>query len=448
MIWLLPSIYLIFLFVLTIKGIDKQKTDSSYFFDSYKTHWIYSLISLFATEVSVATILIFPSLGYEKNLNIIFLCLGYILGRFIVAKFYLKKYHKISKLSLYEHISEENSKHYLSFIYLFAKYISGSVRFYLAAYGMYQLTNIPIVIWLFIIAFVVAFYSASGGLKSVILTDQFQGWIVFLSGFILLTFLILKGTPQFSIQNDIVQNLKAKDSFALFFGSLLLTISTHGADQDLLQRIFSVGEYQKAKLALILSGFISSFVILIFFFIGFLLKSNMDLNPKSPLLDFIMNLSDNQSSLVLLKSLFIVLMMATSMSTLDSSIHSTGAIWKSILIKKIKIKNYHYSLLSLLLMLLFSMIFIRLEKIKDFFSLAFGFMNFINGSLFSFITIYVLYQKKLTKYLIVVISITNIVIVSFCEAMNLFWPITTIISFLSSLIIGLLMISKLDNKMT
>lgn len=446
MLWILPFFYFLFLLFLTIKGIDKDKTDSSYFFDSYKTNWFFSLISIIATETSVATVLIFPALGYEKNFSIIFLCLGYILGRIIVSIFYLKKYHKISELSLYEHISQEKSKKYLSFTYLLAKYISGSVRFFMAGYGMYQLTGISITFWLFVIALFVAIYSATGGLKSVILTDQFQGWIILTSGLVLFSFLDSNNTHSFSITNEINQNLNLKDSLILFFGSFLLTISTHGADQDLLQRIFSVYKYQKAKLSLILSGFLSSFVILLFFSIGFLLKLNQNVNPKSPLLDFIVNLPENQNSFTLLKSLFIVLMLATSMSTLDSSIHSTGAIWKSILFEKFKIKNYYFSLFSLLLMLLFSMIILQFEKSKDFFSLAFGFMNYINGSLFCFITIYIIHQKKLNTNLILTILIINTLIVLICESFKLFWALTTIISFLSSLILGLVMMSNPNNK--
>ncbi|MFN3603747.1 MAG: sodium:solute symporter family transporter [Leptonema sp. (in: bacteria)] len=442
MFWVLPILYFLFLLFLTIKGITKEKTDSAYFFDSHKTNWFYSLISLIATETSVATILIFPSLGFQKNFNIFFLCLGYIVGRFIVAFYYLKHYHKLSSLSLYEHISEENSHNYLSFAYLVAKYISGSIRFFLAAFGMYQLTEVSIIFWLILIALFVALYSGTGGLKSVILTDQLQGWIVFLSAVFFILYLNENYSFSLSLEKDLSQNIEIKNSLILFFGSLLITISTHGGDQDLLQRIFSIQNYKKARLSLFLSGFVASIIILLFFYIGYTLFFIEKLNPKSPLLDFINRLPETNLYSDFTKSLFFVVLLAASMSTLDSSIHSTGAIWKAILRKKISIKNYYYSLFSLVLMLFFAFLFIEMEKYKDFFSLAFGFMNFINGALFSFITLYVIFKKKLQKNLVIIILFWNILAVVICESLNLFWASTTIISFFSSLMLGLLIYLK------
>ncbi len=174
--------YLLILLYFTYKGFDKEKSDESYFFSSYKTNYFSSFISIFATETSVATLLIFPTTGYSKNFNIIFLCLGYIIGRIVVALYFLKHYHKISSLSLYEFITKKNSKFYLSFAYLIAKYISGSVRFYLAGFGLHHITNISMEFWLTIIILIVGIYSLTGGLKSVILTDQIQGLLIVIAG--------------------------------------------------------------------------------------------------------------------------------------------------------------------------------------------------------------------------------------------------------------------------
>lgn len=440
MFWILPFIYFIFLLYLTLKGINKDKSDVYYFFDSYNTPWIYSLISIIATETSFATVVIFPAIGYQKNFNIIFLCLGYIVGRFIVAIYYLKHYHKLEGISLYEHISEKDSKKVLSIIYLIAKYISGSVRFFLAGYGMYQLTGISTIFWLIVIALFVGIYSGTGGLKSVILTDQFQGYIIFISGIAFVLFIeqnYFDKVYKLNLYKDFNQILDIKQNIILFLGSFLLTISTHGADQDLLQRIFSVREYKKAKISLILSGFLASIVILLFSYLGYQLTIFEDLNKKSPLLDFINFHLNNSSISEILKSLFAVLILSTSMSTLDSAIHSTGVIWKSITENITKFKNYYYSLFSLFIMIIFSFLFIWIEPYKDFFSLAFGSMNYINGALFAFITLYIFYKSKLKKNIIILIFFWNIFIVGVCEYLKLFWATSTIISFLSSLFIGI-----------
>ena len=441
--YILLLIYLIFILILSIKGYDKTKSDSSYFFSSFKTKTYQSYLSIVATETSVATILIFPSVGYNKNFNIIFLCLGYIIGRFIVALLYLKHYHKIPSLSLYEYISDDKGKRLLSFAYLLAKYISGSVRYYLAGYGLYQLTGLSIEFWLVFVLILIGVYSLTGGLKAVILTDVLQGMIILLSSILFFYFLdqnnldLLVGL-QTQIQFD------PKISFFLLFGSILLTISSHGGDQDILQRLFSVAELKDAQRSLIISGFITSFVILIFVVIGYMLTNNQ-LDKNSPLLDFISKLDDSWNSLII-KNIFIVVLTAAAMSTLDSSIHSTGAIWKSILEFKKDYSNYFYSLISLCIMFLFSFIFIFLQTNKDFLSFALGSMNYINGTLFATVTLFVIHKKKLNRNSILIILVANLITTAICEYYSLYFALTTIISFFVSLILGWIFFIVLKNN--
>lgn len=429
-------LYLIFIFYLSIRGYDKEKSDTSYFFSSYQTTTFKSIISIFATETSVATILIFPAIGYAKNFNIVFLCLGYLLGRIVVAFFYLKHFHHRGFLSMYEYITETKSKNYLSFAYLLAKYISGSVRFYMAGYGLQQLTNIRIEIWLAGSMFLIAIYSLTGGLKSVILTDQIQGILIIITGIIFLFhFISLDSFHSTQIWWDL--QLEPTKSLLLFFGSFLLTLSSHGSDQDILQRIFSVKELKKAQISMILSGFVASIVILIFVLTGYFLISFQELDQKSPLLDFITRVEQYS----IYKGLFLVLIVAAAMSTMDSSIHSTGAIWKSILNEShIKLPNYVYSMISLISMYILSNIFIFVETKKDFLSFALGSMNYVNGTLFSTVLLFILFKKKLNVKIILLILFTNIIITTICEYFQFYFALTTILSFLIAFFVGFIFI--------
>jgi Na+/proline symporter len=283
---------------------------------------------------------------------------------------------------------------------------------------------------------IIAIYSLTGGLKSVILTDQVQGFIIILSSIFFVSYL---GTNKPAIEINLTNiNFDIKTSFYLFLGSILLTISSHGGDQDILQRVFSVEKFIDAQKSLILSGIISSLVILLFFLSGYLLTYDQNLNPKSPLLDFVLSLDSSNTSQII-KSFFLVVLMAASMSTLDSSIHSTGAIWKSILMDFNKnYPNYIYSFISLIIMMLLSFSFIYLHTQKDFLSFALGFMNYVNGTLFAVVTIYIIYKKKLNSITILSILITNIFTTIICEYFSLYFALTTIISFFLAFFIGFL----------
>ncbi len=137
------------------------------------------------------------------------------------------------------------------------------------------------------------------------------------------------------------------------------------------------------------------------------------------------------------KGLFLVLIVAAAMSTMDSSIHSTGAIWKSILNEShIKLPNYVYSMISLIIMYILSNIFIFIETKKDFLSFALGSMNYINGTLFSTVLLFILFKKKLNFKIILLILFANIIITTVCEYFELYFALTTIISFLIAFFLG------------
>ncbi|MCS7204708.1 MAG: hypothetical protein NZ853_03340 [Leptospiraceae bacterium] len=432
--YFLLIVYFAILTYITILGIDKEKSDDSYFYNHRQTSWKSSLISIFATETSVATILIFPAVGYEKNGSIIFLGLGYIVGRYLVSWFYLPHIHQLPSLSLYEGITTPKGKYVLSSAFLIAKYISGSVRFFLAGYAVSQITQLPIVWNLILMGFFVGIYSLSGGLRSVILTDQFQGGIMILFGILVLLLFSFDGS--FFVRLDEL-NFSLSRSLFLFFGGILLTLSSHGADQDILQRVLSVRKLDEAKRSLFTSGWVVFFVILIFFLIGYEISHEGEFDKKSPLLSYVLSIPHDLLLSLVLKNLFLVFVFAAAMSTLDSTIHSTGAIWKSLLRKfPWNFKNYFYSLISLVVMFSFSLVYIFYKKNQDFLSFALGMMNYVNGVLFTTTTLYILFRKPLSSKVIVLSIATNVTTTLICEFFELYFALTTIISFLTTFIVS------------
>ncbi len=77
------------------------------------------------------------------------------------------------------------------------------------------------------------------------------------------------------------------------------------------------------------------------------------------------------------------------MSTLDSALHSTAAVWKSALNEKIPAR--YYSALSLVLLMGAAMAFIYLQQFaRSFLDLAMNSFNYINGGLIGVFTVFVL----------------------------------------------------------
>jgi Na+/proline symporter len=142
-----------------------------------------------------------------------------------------------------------------------------------------------------------------------------------------------------------------------------------------------------------LSGFAAACLILVYITVGWLLQfqGSADLNAKSPLADFVM-----RSNLPFLKGMFLVLLAAAAMSSLDSTIHSTGAIWKSLMNSK-RIGRI-WSAFSLGIMIVCAMLFTNLEqRHPDFLALCMGSMNYVNGGLIGIFTVFTFFPRRLTR---------------------------------------------------
>lgn len=366
--------------------------DEEYFFASRGLSSLRAFLSVISSETSVATTVIFPAAGLGGGFTLIWMLLGYIVGRTIVALFYLRALYESSRLTIYQTMSANHR--ILECAYLLAKYISGGSRYFIGGYALSQLLGGPTLVWILVVAVCVAAYSLTGGLRAVVAMDQIQSVLIVGTGVFLCVYLygsVPEGAfvfPAFTDWNP------ANKTFSpvLFLAGAVLSIGSHGADQDLLLRILATRDFRSAQRSLILSGFGAALLISVYLFVGHLLLcvNGPGLDTKSPLADFV-----TQSDLPLMHGLFLVLLAAAAMSSLDSTIHSTGAVWKSLM--NSKLVGRWWSALSLLIMIVFAGGFTAIQgRHEDFLSLCMGSMNYVNGGLIGIFTVFTFYPRRMT----------------------------------------------------
>ena len=71
--------------------------------------------------------------------------------------------------------------------------------------------------------------------------------------------------------------------FAAFIGSTLLTMATHGTDQDMVQRMLTAPNYRKSQLSLVLSGIMDLPIAMAFLTVGILLSVYYSVVPGTTL---------------------------------------------------------------------------------------------------------------------------------------------------------------------
>ncbi len=451
---LLISVYISITLALAYFTYQSKVNDDDYFFAKQKISFFPALVSSVATESSVATILIFPQIGFQQKISLLYLPLGFIVGRYIVSRYYLPFLYKNRTLSIYEKACQnKKGQGLLSYAFLLTKFLSSGVRFFLGAHALSILFSGQIWFWLILMAGICGIYSLSGGLRAVVWTDQIQGGLIFFVGIGLLAFiavdfflqnidplsLILSSIDYFD-SNMAVEN--AYFSPVLFLGGLVLSIGSHGTDQDLLQRILSTNTLKKAQKALFYSGLGAFSVISIYLFLGFFLsfQNQQGLSPETPLIDYVLFTKSNW-----LTSFFSILVFAATMSTIDSALHSTSAVWKALLTSKSRISSLppqFFSFLSLLFLYIFAQGATYVHSYaKDFLSIAMGSMNYINGALIAIFTISIFNMKKLTTQTIAIVLVSNfcITLVANLSFPSLAWPYVTLLSTTSSLFLTILL---------
>src|SRR5216117_104551 len=273
--------------------------------------WWAVLASIVAAETSAATFLGTPAEGF-KTRGYFYgqLVIGTILARVFIAFTFIKPYYDYRVQSIYEFLTVRfgtKTKNMASGIFLFTRVLGIGVRLYLGGAIMvviwrYLFPSLPVnlntYVWgILFVTIITTIYTAVGGIKAVVWTDVIQAVLMF-SSVIFAIFLLLRHIPGGfdTVKENLggLGNVKVFQTgwnaelpfgaalkamfeepytlFAAFIGSTMLTMATHGTDQDMVQRMLTAPNYRKSQLSLILSGVMDLPIASAFLTVGILLS--------------------------------------------------------------------------------------------------------------------------------------------------------------------------------
>ncbi len=275
--------------------------------------WWAILASLIAAETSAGTFFGTPGEGFTfRNYTYLQLALGTILARILVSYIFIKPYYDHKVYSIYEYLTARfgvGTKNLASAVFLFTRLLASGARLYVAAialalgYEMVRGVRPDQTQTLFIyigaivaIVLLTAIYTTLGGIKAVIWTDVIQASIMIGSAVVALGLLyfsipggwheIVQRHGGFHVSDFITTGLdptkngwgKIKGMFAIEYtifagliGSTFMTMSTHGTDQDMVQRMLTAPDVRRSRRSLILSGLADIPIAFTFLSIGVLL---------------------------------------------------------------------------------------------------------------------------------------------------------------------------------
>ena len=260
--------------------------------------WWAVLASILASEISAGTFFGTPGEGFRlRNYTYAQLMVGYLLARLIVSAVFIPAYYKHNVVSIYEFLETRfgpRTRSVASMVFLFTRSLASGSRLWVPTLLLLVIWNKlnpdhPLTNWeqfwftggaLVLISMLTAAYTAVGGIKAVIWTDVLQ--IAVLFGALGFSVWYLLGhipggwegakthltdahdlklwqwqgdTPADTAWGKIKSVLETEYTvWAALFGSLFVTLATHGTDQDMVQRMLTAKNKRQSAVATILSG--------------------------------------------------------------------------------------------------------------------------------------------------------------------------------------------------
>lgn len=257
-----------------------------------------ALAAVVATETSAVTFIGAPAIAFKEGGDLSFLqvVLGYIVARFILAFVFLPKFFEKEIVTIYQYLGGvfgDGAQRTAGIFFFITRALAAGVRHYAAALVVSAVIDIDLTFAIIVTGFVSLVYAWLGGLSAVIWTEVFQ-FFVMMAGAVLAFFYLLDVIP--GGWGEVVQTGSEAGKFALlhwdwgavspyyFFAGMLggfcLNLASHGADQDLVQRLLSCRGLRSAQSAMILSGFVVFTQFAFFLVIGIMLYTHYGALPN------------------------------------------------------------------------------------------------------------------------------------------------------------------------
>ncbi|MDR9418643.1 sodium:solute symporter [Gracilimonas sp.] len=291
-------IYLVGVAYLGLKSSGKQTSNKDYFLGGDGIPWWAVLFSIVATETSTLTFISIPAVAYGGNLTFLQITVGYVIGRILVAFFFLPKYYEGELFTAYTFLERRFGaamRNAASSTFMITRLLADGVRLFATAIPLAIILRIGgafsgwgdlelYILSISVITVITLIYTFFGGIKAVVWMDFVQ-MIVYIGGAFIAIGVLFGNMPagfELSAEKIKMVNLGFDMSFREFIaepytivtaivGGAVFSLASHGTDQLLVQRVLATRSLKSGQKAMIWSGIVAMLQFALFLGIGLLL---------------------------------------------------------------------------------------------------------------------------------------------------------------------------------
>lgn len=345
--YMVLGLYFIVLLGIGIYFSTKQKTTDDYFKGGGRVPWWAAGLSVFGTALSAITFMAIPAKTYATDWSYFFYNLSVLLSTAVVVWLFIPLYRKLQLTTAYEYLEQRFNltvRMFGSISFMLFQIGRIAIVLYLPAIALSLVTGIDISLCIVVVgAFSIA-YTLIGGIEAVIWTDVVQ--VIVLMGGAILSLVVIffdLGDDVQPMLSDAMENNKLTLThfdfswneptiWVVIVGGFFANLITYSSDQTLVQRYLTTKDESGAKKTAWTNALLVIPSTLIFFSVGTALflyytKFPDALDPMAENNDaifpwFIINELPAGVSGLLIAGLF-----SAAMSSLSSSINSTGTVF-------------------------------------------------------------------------------------------------------------------------
>ena len=345
-----------FVVLFGISHLTSRKANNDMFYRANRrAPWYMVAFGMIGASISGVTFVSVPGMVLTSQMTYLQMCLGFIVGYFVIAFVLLPLYYRLQLTSIYTYLGQRlGNRSYQTgaWFFLLSKMVGASVRFYVVCIILQQFVfepaGIPFVVNVVAMVLLIWLYTRRGGIGTLVFTDTFQTLCLFTALILIILEVIGQlhlsvGEAVSAIADSGMSRIFVFDDWVSphhfwkqFLSGAFIAIVMTGLDQDMMQKNLTCKTLRDAQKDMCTYGVAFVPANLLFLSLGVLLSMVLGSELKGDELlptfvqgtstihaSCVLSVASEQSSSALFTlHLFVLGIVAASFSSADSALTS------------------------------------------------------------------------------------------------------------------------------
>ncbi len=289
---ILTTIAIYFLILLLFSKFTTRKTSNSAFYLADRhSPWYMVAFGMIGASISGVSFVSVPGMMLKTDMTYLQMCMGFIVGYFLVAFVLLPIYYKLNLTTIYSYLKDRLGRRSYkigSIFFMLSKMTGAAVRFYVVCIILQKFVldsySIPFPLTVISMTMLIWLYTRKGGIKTLVWTDSFQTFCI-LGALLLIIYnvtneagLDFKGAVDAIYSNPhsrifVFDDWVSKQNFVKqFLSGIFVVVVMTGLDQDMMQKNLTCKNLRQAQKDMCTYGFAFLPVNFLFLCLGVLLS--------------------------------------------------------------------------------------------------------------------------------------------------------------------------------